>query len=121
MDSQAKLEEIESEILKIFEDCKSQGMSREEIIQVFSPLGLDTLVKNSQKTAGNKKSVQHKKPDGKFKKFLKILLVIGCLGLIGCLIVTSNGERMKSIRFHTLAVIRIALIKVNNSFVMLNI
>lgn len=114
-----KLEQIESEILKMFHDCKSQGMSKAEIRDIFAPLGLPCAVNklNDDKkghgvTKGLKSSV--KKWMGKILRnpWFRNLFIFLTVFAVGGVIMAKNGEEMKTLRFHALAVIRIALIKV---------
>lgn len=117
---ETKLKEIETEILKIFEDCKAQGMSKDEIREVFAPLG-DPLAVNKLsgtgtgqwsrsrlKLAGVKRFVKNVREAWNFQKAMVILLGTGLLlAYLG-----RNEEQAKAIKFHGLAVLRIALIKV---------
>lgn len=105
MSNSQPLEEIEAEILKIFADCKAQGLSKDEIRDIFSPLGLPSAVdKLGDKVKANVS------PRQKFRLIPGILLLLLIFGGVG--LISRNEEQSKNLRFHFLAVIRMALIKV---------
>ncbi|OXA56226.1 hypothetical protein Fcan01_08941 [Folsomia candida] len=118
MSPSPKLEPIESEILKIFEDCKSRGMSKEEIRDVFAPLGLPKVVNRLSEVG--KKGQGHGvammttvlKEKVKGHAWVKSLLIFLTVFAVGGVIAARNGEEMKTLRFHVLAVVRMALIKI---------
>lgn len=115
------VEEIEAEILAILEDCQRQGLTREEMREVFSPLGLPEVKQagtvKRPKVAGDKgkkrrssvNSSTSTTPEATWKR---TLLYIGIVAVAGAIALHFYEEELKSIRFHALAVARIVLIKV---------
>jgi len=116
------LEEIEAEILAILEDCRKKGLGRDEIREIFSPLGClpdpvskETLSNSSDNNVSqegsnsNEETSSNKDAVGGWKKtFMYIAMII----LIGAFTVHYYEEELKGVRFHVLAITRIALIKV---------
>lgn len=98
-------------------------MSKEEIRDVFAPLGLPKVVNRLSEVG--KKGQGHGvammttvlKEKVKGHAWVKSLLIFLTVFAVGGVIAARNGEEMKTLRFHVLAVVRMALIKVRNFYV----
>ena len=105
------LEGLERDLEGILGDCKEQGLNLEELRQLFAPLTPLLL------PPANKIRV-YQRVKGYLRSFFPWILFLGFLGLLGLLLTDSTVK--SQIRFHGLAVIRIALIKVKIGFFFLH-
>lgn len=112
MEDPQTLEEIEAEILSILEDCQRQGLTKAQIREVFSPLGLPEI--NKPDDDGVDPTVSRRKSPGQGSaNWRRTLLYIAVVIAVGAFSVHFCDDQLKGIRFHALAVTRIALIKVS--------
>lgn len=126
------LEEVEAEIMAILEDCQKRGLSKQEIREIFSPLGLpdpipgqsDTNTDNNAKDIGDGDSIspRNRRPSGRGGEqsgnWTRTLFYVAIVIVGGVFLVNFYEEELKGIRFHALAIVRIALIKVTIKNVM---
>lgn len=115
------LEEIEAEILAILDDCRKRGLSKDEIRDIFSPLGLPDHVAHGQ--SGNEDTPDNCSGDsekGRRRRasvragstWKRTLFYVAMVAIIGIIAIQFYEEELKGIRFHALAIARIVLIKV---------
>lgn len=115
MKDKYKIEEVEKEILAVFEQCRKEGLTREEIINVFSPLGITKAVvaqyEQQQKNKKKKEKIVLKCK----REWIAIGVIVLSLGLLGYWMYfreNTGSLTGKDLRFQLLSVFRIALIKV---------
>jgi len=124
-DTESKIRELDAEILAILEECIAQGRTKEEINFVFAPLNhpklkMKTTLNITDIVGGageslprpdfrnSTASLRHYWSSASLRKVIGILF---CL-LVAGFVLTANEEKITNLRFHALAVMRIALIKV---------
>lgn len=115
------VEEIEAEILAILEDCQRRGLSKEEMREIFSPLGLPefkdtTRLKRTKGTHHHGDKTKKRRTSGSnttsVASWKRTLLYVTMVIATCAFTVHFYEEELKSLRFHVLAITRIALIKV---------
>lgn len=119
------VEEIEAEILAILEDCQRRGLSKDEIREIFSPLGLpepkstprQNRNKQGQEDKGQQRRRNRQHSGGEDEEsgggtWKRTVLYIAMVVVVGAFAVQFYEDELKGIRFHALAIIRITLIKV---------
>ncbi len=119
------VEEIEAEILAILEDCQRRGLSKDEIREIFSPLGLPepkSTPRHNRTKQGQEGKVRLRQRTGQHRQvedeessvgtWKRTVLYIAMVAVVGAFAVQFYEDELKGIRFHALAIIRITLIKV---------
>jgi hypothetical protein len=115
---EAKIRELDAEILAILEECKAQGRTKEDISFIFAPLGLKSTIQvqggmtpDIDQNAGRQRGISFTCPSKTSLK--KIVVIMGCIMMAG-LVYTANDTSVVGLKFHALAIMRIALMKVRN-------